>query len=194
MRVAAVHDPTHRAVIAFGVPVLPDAVPEGEASVRIFRADVMYRAIEEYLAWRTERTRELESERRLAVVHPAKIEVLPGFIFRMSKPAIVGIRVLGGTVRPGVRLMHPDGTEVGLLRSLQRESEPIPEAEEASEVAASIDGAVVGRNLKEGDRLYVVIPESAARLLKGQTLTPREQEILDEVVRMRRATHPFWGQ
>jgi translation initiation factor 5B len=112
----------------------------------------------------------------------------------MSKPAIVGIRVVGGTLRPGVRLMHPDGSEVGLLKSLQRESESIPEAEEKAEVAASIDGGVVGRNLAEGDLLLVVIPEASARALKDQTLTPHEREILDEVVRLRRATHPFWGQ
>jgi translation initiation factor 5B len=195
MRIAAVRDPTHRAVLAFNVPILPDATGAGEPeAVRIFRADVMYRAIEEYLAWRTERERQLQAERRHGIVHPVKIEVLPGFIFRMSKPAIVGVRVVGGTLRPGVRLMHPDGSEVGQLKSLQRESESIPEAEESAEVAASIDGGVVGRNLAEGDILLVVIPESSARALKDQTLTPREREILDEVLRLRRSTHPFWGQ
>ncbi|HTP55661.1 MAG TPA: translation initiation factor IF-2 [Thermoplasmata archaeon] len=195
MRVADVKDPTHRAVLAFNVPVLPDAVnPDAPDAVRIFRADVMYRAIEEYLAWRTERQRQLDAAHRLATIHPAKLEVLAGFVFRQSKPAIVGVRVLGGTLRPGVRLMHPDGSEVGLLKSLQRESESISEAEERAEVAASIDGAVVGRNLAEGDRLLVVIPEASARALKGQPLTPNEQAILEEVVRLRRATHPFWGQ
>jgi translation initiation factor 5B len=190
-----VKDPTHRAVLAFAVPILPDAIPEGEASaVRIFRADVMYRLIEEYDAWRTERKRELEVQRRLEHVHPAKLEVLPGFVFRASKPAIVGIRVRGGTLRPGVRLMHPDGTEVGVLKSLQREGESVAEAEENAELAASIDGAVIGRNLKEGDVLVVVLSESAARALRGQPLSPSEQAILDEVVRVHRATHPFWGQ
>jgi translation initiation factor 5B len=195
MRMAIVKDPTHRAVLAFAVPILPDAVPEGEASaVRVFRADVMYRLIEEYDAWRTERKRELEVQRRLEHVHPAKLEVLPGFVFRASKPAIVGIKVRGGTLRPGVRLMHPDGTEVGVLKSLQKEGESVPEAEENAELAASIDGAVMGRNLKEGDVLLVSLSESAARALRGQPLSPSEQGILDEVVRLHRATHPFWGQ
>jgi len=195
MRMAIVKDPTHRAVLAFAVPILPDAIPEGEAaSVRVFRADVMYRLIEEYDAWRTERKRELEVQRRLEHVHPAKVEVLPGFVFRASKPAIVGIKVLGGTLRPGVRLMHPDGTEVGVLKSLQKEGESVAEAEEDAELAASIDGAVIGRNLKEGDVLVVSLSEGAARALRGQPLSPSEQAILDEVVRLHRATHPFWGQ
>lgn len=53
---------------------------------------------------------------------------------------------------------------------------------------------MVGRNLKEGDRLLVSIPESAARALRGQELTPREREILDEVARLHRVHQPFWGQ
>jgi translation initiation factor 5B len=195
MRMAIVKDPTHRAVLAFAVPILPDAVPEGESSaVKVFRADVMYRLIEEYDAWRTERKRELEVQRRLEHVHPAKLEVLPGFVFRASKPAIVGIKVRGGTLRPGVRLMHPDGSEVGVLKSLQNEGESVPEAVEGSELAASIDGAVIGRNVKEGDVLLVVLPESAARALRGQPLSPSEQAILEEVVRLHRTTQPFWGQ
>ncbi|HTS32474.1 MAG TPA: translation initiation factor IF-2 [Thermoplasmata archaeon] len=195
LRMADVKDPTHRAVLAFGVPVLPDALPEGEGGpVRVFKGEVMYRLIEEYLAWRAERLREILAEQRLALTHPAKIQVLPGFVFRASKPAIVGIKVVGGTLRAGVRLMHLDGTEVGVLKSLQRENESVSSATEKEELAASIDGAVVGRNLKAGDFLLVSLTESAARALRGQSLTPTEAELLEEVVRLHRASQPFWGQ
>jgi translation initiation factor 5B len=195
LRIATVKDPSHRAVLAFNVPVLPDAIPEGEAHVvKVFRGDVMYRIIEEYTQWRDARLRELQAQRRLELVHPAKLEVLPGFVFRASKPAIVGVKVIGGTLRPGVRLMKPDGTEVGVLRSLQKEGTSVPSAEESTELAASIDGAVIGRNLKEGDQLLVAIPEAAARALRGQSLTTRVTEILEEVARIHRPTHPFWGQ
>jgi translation initiation factor 5B len=195
IRMATVKDPTHRAVLAFNVPVLPDAQPEGDAGpVRIFRGDVMYRVIEEYTNWRDERARAMQAQRRLDLVHPAKLEILPGFIFRASKPAIVGVKVLGGTLRPGVRLMKTDGTDVGVLRGLQKDGESVSSAEELSEIAASIEGAVVGRNVKEGDQLLVAIPESAARALRGQGLTPREVEILEEVARIHRPTQPFWGQ
>ncbi|HXW67410.1 MAG TPA: translation initiation factor IF-2 [Thermoplasmata archaeon] len=195
MRVADVKDPSHRAVLAFNVAVLPDAQPEGEAgAVRVFRSDVMYRLIDEYSRWRDERLRELRAQRRLELAHPAKIEILAGFIFRASKPAIVGIRVVGGTIRPGVRLMKPDGTEIGVLKALQKDGDSVPQAEENAELAASIDGAVVGRNVREGDQLLVSIPESVARVLRGQELTPRESEILEEVARIHRPAHPFWGQ
>ena len=195
LRIADVKDPTHRAVLAFNVPVLPDALPEGDAGpVKVFRAEVMYRAIEEYLAWRDARAREVRVEARLRLVHPAKLEVLRGFVFRASKPAIVGVRVLGGTLRPGVRLMHANGTEVGVLKSLQNEGRSVGEAPESTELAASIDGAVVGRNLKEGDVLLVELPESVARALRAESLTESESAILEEVVRIHRPGHPFWGQ
>ena len=195
LRIASVKDPSHRAVLAFNVPVLPDALPAGEAaSVKVFRGDVMYRIIEEYTKWRDARLRELQAQRRLDLVHPAKIEVLAGFVFRASKPAIVGVKVLGGTLRAGVRLMKTDGTEVGVLKALQKDGESVPTADESTELAASIDGAVMGRNLKEGDQLLVSIPESAARALRSQALSPREMEILEEVSRIHRPAHPFWGQ
>jgi translation initiation factor 5B len=196
LRTISVKDPLHRAVLAFDVPVLPDAVPEGQAGlVQIFRGEVMYRLLEEYTKWRAVRAEELARERRLAHVHPAKFEVLAGFVFRSSKPAIVGIRVVAGTLRPGVRLMSKEGAEVGLLKSLQKENESVKEAPEGSELAASIDGAVMGRNLQEGDIVYVAVPEPAARALRSQDLSDPERAVLDEVLRIRRATlGPFWGQ
>ena len=195
IRMATVKDPTHRAVLAFAVPVLPDAQPEGEQGpVRIFHGEVMYRVIEEYTTWRDATARSLKAQRRVEIVHPAKFELLAGFVFRHSNPAIVGVKVLGGTLRSGVRVMRTDGTEVGVLKALQKDNESVPTAEAGSELAASIDGAVVGRNVREGDVLLVSIPESSARALRGETLSPSEAAILEEVTRLHRASQPFWGQ
>ncbi len=195
LRMAAVHDPTHRAVLAFNVPVLPDAVPAGvREAVKVFAGEVIYQLLEQYATWRDERQRLLDAERRQETVHPAKFQVLPGFVFRHSKPAIVGVRVLAGQLRSGVRLMTSDGSEVGLLRSLQREGESVKEAPEGEELAASIEGAVVGRTFKEGDLIYVSVPESSVRVLRDRPLSPSEQTVLDEVLRIRRSTNPFWGQ
>ncbi len=195
LRMAAVKEPTHRAVLAFNVPLLADALPEGpNGPVRVFRGDVMYRVLEEYLAWRDERAAQVKAQRRLELVHPAKITVLPGFIFRSSRPAIVGVKVLAGTLRPGVRLMRSDGTALGLLKALQKDQESVAEAPETTELAASIDGAVVGRNLKEGDELLVDLSEGAVRALRNGPLTAAERSVLDEVIRIRRQGSPFWGQ
>lgn len=195
IRMEAVKDPTHRAVLAFNVPVLPDAIPpEAEGSARVFQGDVIYRVVEQYQQWREERRKALEVRRRLELVHPAKLQVLPGFVFRSSKPAIVGVRVLGGTLRPGVRLMRADGEEVGVLKSLQREGDSVPQAETGSELAASIDGAVIGRNLHENDVLLVALSEGVVRTLRKVELTADEQAILQEIIQLHLASSPFWGQ
>jgi translation initiation factor 5B len=195
LRMADLKDATHRAILAFNAPVLPDAVPESlRDQVRIFTGKVMYQLLEQYTKWRDEKQHALEVEQRQEIVHPAKLRVLPGFVFRRSKPAVVGIKVLSGQLRPGVRLMSTKGEEVGVLRSLQRENESVKEAPEGTELAASIDGATIGRTLLEGDVLFVAIPESSARALKDRPLSDSERAVLDEVVRIRRTTQPFWGQ
>ncbi len=195
LRMADVKEATDRAILAFNVATLPDAVPESlRDHVKVFSGQVMYQLLEEYSKWRDSVRQSLEAERRQEIVHPAKLQVLPGFVFRRSKPAVVGVKVLSGQLRPGVRLMSTRGEEVGVLRSLQKDNESVKEADEGSELAASIDGATVGRTLAEGDVLYVTIPESAARALKDRPLSDSERSVLDEVLRIRRATQPFWGQ
>lgn len=195
IRMEDVKDPTHRAVLAFNVPVLPDAIPpESEGSAKVFQGDIIYRVVEEYVRWREDRRKSIEVKRRLELVHPAKLEVLAGYVFRSSKPAIVGVRVLGGTLRSGVRLMRKDGEEVGVLRSLQREGESVAQAETGVELAASIDGAVMGRNLHEGDVLLVALSEGVVRTLRKLSLTEEEQAILQEIIQPHLSSSPFWGQ
>jgi translation initiation factor 5B len=195
VRMATVRDPVHRAILAFSVPVLPDASQEaGHAAVRVFSGAVMYQLLEQYESWRDETRQALEKERRQEVVHPAKLQVLPGYVFRHSRPAIVGVRVIAGTLRPGVRLMHVNGQEAGILRSLQQEGQSVKEAPEGTELAASIDGPVLGRTLQEGDCLLVSLSESTARALRSQSLTDSERAVYDEVVRLRRSANPFWAQ
>ncbi len=195
LRMATVKEPTHRAVLAFNVPILPDAEATADgASVRLFRGDVMYKILEEFRAWQEQRAAEIRAERRQAVTAPARVEILRGFVFRASKPAIVGVKVLAGTLRTGVRLEKPDGTEVGVVKSLRRQEEALSEAPAGSEVAAAIDGAVIGRNLKEGDVLVVHLTEAAVRRLRDEPLSPAERALVEETIERHRRTDPFWAR
>jgi translation initiation factor 5B len=192
----AVKDPLVRVILAFNVPVLPEAeaISQG-AGVEIISDEVIYRLLEEYAAWKEKRTHEVDEAHRKEMAHPAKIRFLPGYIFRTTKPAIVGIKVLAGTLRPPCRLIGSNGEEIGLLKGLQDNKKSIPEASEGEEVSAAIDGAVVGRTLCEGDIMYVHLNEMVVRALKGITLSPSEKEIMEEVVKIQRARtkNPFWG-
>jgi translation initiation factor 5B len=192
---ATIPEPLHRAILAFHVPVLPDAQDEGRKhpDVAILTSDIIYRLLEEYGTWVAERRREMEAERRLEIHYPGKILLLPEHVFRVSKPAIVGVRVLAGRVRPKQRLLREDGRVVGTVRSLRSGEESLRDARQGQEVAVAIEGVTVGRQIKPGDVLYVDLPESHARALRDVELTADEREVLERVCAIKRKEAPFWG-
>jgi translation initiation factor 5B len=131
------------------------------------------------------------------IVRPGKLKILPGFVFRQSKPAIVGIQVLGGTLRNGVSLVREDGVRVGTLKGMQDRGENVSEINEGKEVAVSIEGPTVGRQINEGDLLYVELPEKHAKVTEQElydALTDSERSILDEFLMIKRKQNPFWAK
>lgn len=143
-------------ILLFNVKVPPDieelALREG---VKIFRDNIIYKLIESYENWVSEEKSKEVLEKALRTVFPAKLQVLPGYVFRRSNPAIVGVRVLGGVIRPGYGLMRYDGKPLGRINQIQLKGKPLQEARSGSEVAISVEGNVlVGRHFNEGDILY----------------------------------------
>lgn len=194
--VAKVSDIAHGVVLGFNVKVLPDAKDEAlKTGVKIFQENVIYRLMEEYFSW----VRSLkEEEARIALealVRPGKIKVLPGCLFRRSKPAICGVEVLAGRIRPGYPLAKVDGTFVGKIVQIQERGESLPEAAQGMQVAISMREPTLGRQVREGEILYVDVPESHIRNLirnYGDTLSPDEVECLKEFVRVKRKTSPYF--
>lgn len=190
-------EPLYGVILAFNVRVLPDAEEEAKThKIQIFRHNVIYHLIDEYLRWleREKEARERSEFDRL--VKPAKIKVLPGYIFRRSKPAIVGVEVLAGRIRPRVRLMTSKGRDLGEILQIQDRGTPIPYAETGQQVAISIDKPIVGRHFDEGDILYVNVPERHARLLNTKfrdRLSVEELETLNEIITIMRKNTPLWA-
>jgi translation initiation factor 5B len=179
-------EPLYGVILAFNVKVLPDAEEEAKNhGVPIFRHNIIYHLIDEYLKWmRSEKeTRERSEFERL--IKPAKIRVLPGYIFRRSKPAIVGVEVLAGQIKPKVHLMTSDGKDIGEILQIQFKGETLSYAEMGKQVAISIDKPIVGRHFDEGDILYVLVPEQHAKALLTKfrdRLSIEEIETLNEIM------------
>ncbi|MGZ4944808.1 MAG: translation initiation factor IF-2 [Halobacteriota archaeon] len=193
-----ISDPLYSVVLGFNVDVLPDAKDAAEKSnVSLFVNDVIYGLIEEYQIW-FENQKTLHGKKRYeTIVRPGKIKILPGFVFRQSKPAIVGIQVLGGTLRNGVSLVREDGVRVGMLKGIQDRGENVSEIHEGKEVAVSIDGPTVGRQINEGDLLYVEVPEKHAKVMEQElydALGQSERLMLDEFLAIKRRDNPFWAK
>lgn len=190
-------DPMHGVILAFNVKVLPSAAEElKNLEVKLFSADVIYQLTEDYEDWlkaAEERRREQWLE---AIIHPAKIRIIPKLVFRYSKPAIAGIEVLGGTVKKDYSLMRGDGTPIGKVESMQDKGDNLKSASKGSKVAMAIKEAVFNRDFEEGETLYVNIPEKHYKILETELkgkLSEDELDILQEIVDIKRKEDPSWG-
>lgn len=187
-------NPLHRAIFAFNVDINEDAkAAMRELDVKVFENDVIYRLLEDYRNWCEEKKKEVEAAKRLEIVFPGKIIILRDHVFRTSKPAIVGVRVLAGRIRPGHGLMREDGRPVGRIKSIRSGEASLAEAVMGNEVAVAIDDVTVGRQIDVEDVLLVDIPESHARELQKEQLKPDEQEAFDQIAAIKRKEKPFWG-
>ena len=191
-------EPLVGVVLAFGVRILPDAEEEAAASdVKIFKEPIIYNLIDKYLEWqRSKREASLEQEFE-KLVKPGKVLVMAGFVFRRGKPAIFGVEILGGHLRPKLSMVRADGGEdIGEVQQIQDKGKAVSEAKLGMQVAVSMEKPIVGRHVFEKDTLYVKVPESDVRILMSthlEKLTEDEQEVLKEYVAIMRKKVPFWG-
>jgi len=191
------HEPYYGVVLAFNVKVLPDAQEEANAKgVQIFQEKIIYHLIDNYLSWlKTQRETKIEQE-FANLVKPAKIQIMEGYVFRRAKPAIVGVEVLAGKIKPKYTLIRAeDGEEVGEIQQIQEKGKALSEASKGMQVAISLDKPMVGRHIFEKDILYVKVPEQHAKALQTMfmdKLTVEEQEALNEYVNIMKKKTPYW--
>jgi translation initiation factor 5B len=185
-------------VLGFNVKVLRDAEERSAATdIPIFQGNIIYKLIEDYEEW-VEKRREREIKEEFArLTRPGKLRILPGYVFRTSKPAIVGIEVLAGTIKTNVWLISSEGKRVGVIKGLQEQNESIPEAGRGRQVAMALAGGVVGKNIKEGDELYTDISQDEAVRIGEKyldVLSPDEREAFEEIINIKRKSNPTFGR
>jgi translation initiation factor 5B len=190
-------EPLYGAILAFNVKLLPDAETEAEEQrVKIFRNDIIYNLMEEYIKW-MEGEREAKARKEFeTLVHPAKILILDGYIFRRAKPAIFGVRVEAGVLIPNVNMVNRENEGLGRLTQIQDQGTAVGKSEEGKEVAVSMPAPIVGRHIKERDVLYVDVPEKDARALRQKfagRLTENANKALTELIEVKRKKDPLWA-
>ncbi len=184
-------DKSRGVILGFNIGVSKEAKERAKVSeVPVIIGNVIYKIIEDYKEWLYEEIERKRMEKFEKLTKPAKIMVLPGFVFRASKPAIVGIEVVEGKIKPGYKLMNSRGKIVGSIKGIQERNQNLSEASKNMKVAISIDGGVVGRNIHEGDILYTFINDRELELLEEEfrdKLDEGELELIDEIRRCRLA-------
>jgi translation initiation factor 5B len=192
---ATSEDPFDRLLIAFNVPFLPDAEKERlDRKLDVARADVIYHLLDEYEEWKSRTQRVKDESEREEITHPGSIKFLSGKTFRVSGPAVIGVRILAGRVKAGQSLLKDDGRVLGPIKSIQSEGKPVSEAMQGQEVALALEGVTVGRQIREDEVLFVDLTGGGAKeLFQMEKLTSDERDVLEKVTRIKRRTEKFWG-
>ena len=193
-RAAGETDLLNAVVLGFNVKTAPE-IPDlaAEYGVEIFQNDVIYRLFDEYNAWLIVKREQSKAESLSSIIRPGKVEVMPDYVFRRSNPAVVGVKV-SGIIKPKTGLINSTGKRVGSIIQIQDRNVTIEEATDGMEVAISIRGPTIGRQVKENDVLYIDMPDKhviAARTKFAGDLSQQELDVLEEIVQAKRAAGSF---
>lgn len=190
-------DPLQSVILGFNIKLSPDAEPfVKKDKVKVITSDVIYRLIEDLEKWQEEEKKRQEAKALDLLTRPCKLKMLgKGYIFRQNNPAVFGVEVMAGILKSGTPLMKQDGSLLKPVKSIQLEQETVEKAEKGKQVAVSIDGITVGRQVGEEEILISDIPEEDFKKMKElkQHLSQEEKDILKEIAEIKRKHNPVWG-
>ncbi|HUT81768.1 MAG TPA: translation initiation factor IF-2 [Candidatus Bathyarchaeia archaeon] len=193
--------PSLGAIVAFNVNLLPDAQEELEVNdIEFFRSDIIYTLLDDFVRWKLEVEQKLKAESLKDLTYPGKFKILPGMVFRASKPAVVGVEILAGKITPRAGIIRgTDGKKCGSIQQIQENNQSIREAKKGMQVAVSIKGPTVGRQITEAMELFIDLPERLVKRIKEKyldDLTVDEKNALEEFIKLKRSLNPeskYWG-
>jgi translation initiation factor 5B len=178
-------DPTGAVILAFNVGIEDDAmVSLEESKVKIIESNIIYKLIDDYKLFVDSQQKNSTQKMESRIIFPASIEILPGSVFRASHPAIFGINVLVGKIKPGYRMMTSEGVMLGKIKGIQNEKEPAEIAKKGDRMAISIEGPTIGRQIKEGDVIYTYIGDEDYKLLTrdfAYLINDEEKKLLEKI-------------
>ncbi len=189
------HDPYLGVILGFDSKVLPEAKDYAESS-QIFTSGIIYEVIDNYVNWATTKRDADERAVLSSLTRPCKLKAIPGAFFRNKDPAVFGVEIETGVLRPKVRLMSVDGTELGSVEQIQDQGKSLTSAKQGDKVAISVDGPTLGRQIKENDTIYTYPRSHEAKTLRTKllgSLSEDEHAVLEEIIRIKSASDPLYG-
>jgi translation initiation factor 5B len=184
-------------VLGFNVKVLDDAEKEShERNVKIFNEQIIYNLVRNYTDWVTYQREHEESILFYEIPPICKFQFMRGYIFRRNDPAVFGAEILVGRLRQKVVVISEDGKKMGTVQQVQENGKAIEEAIKGMQVAVSIKGPVIGRQLNEDDILYTDLNSRHAKMLTerfSHRLNEEEKQVFDRILTMKRKSDPAYG-
>ena len=183
-------NPTFAVVMAFNVSMEEDAREAAASSnIKVISSDIIYKLVDDYKAFVEERSKSRQKRVEESISFPAEMEVLPNSCFRVSHPAIFGIEVKLGKVKPNNVIMNDIGEVIGKIKGMQNEKSPLQEAKKGDQIAISMDEPSFGRQVREGQMLYVRVSDGDQVLLTGEfasLLADNEKDLLEKIISMKK--------
>jgi len=181
-------------IVGFNVGV-DDEVKNISSKIKVIQNEIVYKLIEDLVEWRKQRQIAIEKKKLMGLSVICKLELLPQYIFRNTKPAIFGVRVAGGKLISGLSMIDQNNAKVGKIKNIQSNQKSVHEALEGTEVAISISGLDYERQLEGQQFLYTNLGESQFKEFKKnkKLLSMQEIQILKEIAELKRKKESEWG-
>ncbi len=184
-------------VLGFNTKVLEDALKESqERNVKILSDRIIYNLVRAYTDW-IKYQKEHEEYILFNEISPiCKFQFLKGFIFRRNNPAVFGAEVLVGKLRQKIKVMNEGGEKIGVIHQVQENGKSIEEATKGMQIAISIKGPVIGRQISEGDIFYTDLNSKEAKLIAERfkvRLTAEEEDVFSRILTLKRNEDPAYG-
>jgi translation initiation factor 5B len=188
--------PQNALVLNFSQSVDPDVeLLSKNYNVTIISSEIIYKLVDDAKLWVDNKNKEILRKRLESLILPFKIKILKNCIFRASGPAIVGVEVLGGTLKRDVQLITEEGKRIGFVKSIKNGEENMQELKQKEQAAVGIDDLIVGRHAQEDTVIYAFMGEENFRALKRNIdlLSKDEVQVLKELAELMRKEDTLWG-
>jgi len=188
-------NPKNAVILGFNTEIDEEIKELDVSKIKIIIDEVVYKLIENLLKYQKEKDDEIKRQKLLDLASICKIKILPQYVFRNSHPAIFGVEVEAGKLKPNIALIDKEGNEIGKVKDVQENQNKVNEAKRGMQVAISMPGVTFDRQLAEIKELYSDINEYQFRNFKENKdiLTQDEIKALQEIAQIKRKQKPTWG-
>ncbi|XP_056287664.1 eukaryotic translation initiation factor 5B [Pseudoliparis swirei] len=170
------HDLQYAVILAFDVKVERESQEMADSlGIRIFWAEIIYHLFDAFTKFREDYKKAKQDEFKNIAVFPAKLRILPQFIFNSRDPIVMGVVVEAGVLRQGTPLCIPTKgfVDVGVVTSIEMNHKAVDSAKKGQEICIKVEPIpgdspkMYGRHFEFTDLLISKITRSSIDALKN---------------------------
>ncbi|KAM4560302.1 eukaryotic translation initiation factor 5B isoform 1-T1 [Odontesthes bonariensis] len=170
------HDVQYAVILAFDVKVERESQEMADSlGVRIFWAEIIYHLFDAFTKYREDYKKAKQDEFKNIAVFPAKLRVLPQFIFNSRDPIVMGVTVEAGVLKQGTPLCVPSKgfVDIGIVTSIEVNHKSVDTAKKGQEICIKIEPIpgespkMYGRHFEATDIIVTKITRASIDALKN---------------------------